>query len=329
MTHRGPALVVTSGEPAGIGPELCVKLAKRQLNSRLAVLGDPALLSERAAGVGVTIKELDGLSEAEPHRPGILNVLPVPLRKPSVAGRPETDNAPYVIKQIDLAIEACSTGSAQAMVTGPVQKSTIATAGLPFSGHTEYLAQRLKAPHPVMLLAGPSLRVALATTHLPLAEVPAAINRPGLEALLRTTATGLEELFGIAEPRIVVLGLNPHAGEAGLLGHEEQTVIAPSVRALRNQGLHVIGPLPADTGFVTAREQAADAVVAMFHDQGLPVIKTLDFGKVANVTLGLPIVRTSVDHGTALDIAGAGTADEGSLLFAVELALELAANRSP
>lgn len=320
-----PSLVITTGEPAGIGPELCAKVAMQALPARVAFLGDAELLAQRAQSTGsqVTVRLLNNATEIPPHEPGQMCIIPVPLARPSQPGQLDTANGPYVIELLNRAADRCRAGSAQAMVTAPVQKSTVADAGIPFSGHTEYLAERLGTPLPVMLLVGSQYRVALLTTHLPLAQVPAAVTGQRLTQTLKILHGDLAKRFFIAAPRILVLGLNPHAGEDGHLGREEIEVIQPALTALRQQGMDVLGPVPADTAFVTAKDKGIDAVLAMYHDQGLPVIKTLDFGEVVNVTLGLPIIRTSVDHGTALDIAGSGKASAASLQAAIKLAIEL------
>ncbi|MEE8308391.1 MAG: 4-hydroxythreonine-4-phosphate dehydrogenase PdxA [Gammaproteobacteria bacterium] len=319
------SLVITTGEPAGIGPELCARIASQALPARIAFVGDSELLVSRASAIGaeVTLRPLDPNDAIPKHEAGRLCIIPVPLAKSSQAGQLDAANAPYVVELLNHAVDYCRNGTAQAMVTAPVQKSTLAEAGIRFSGHTEYLAKRLGAPLPVMLLAGARLRVALVTTHLRLAEVPAAITAQRLTNTLQVLHGDLRKRFGIVQPRILVLGLNPHAGEAGHLGREEIEVIQPVVSSLRQQGMDLIGPVPADTAFVTAADRGIDAVLAMYHDQGLPVIKTLDFGEVVNVTLGLPIIRTSVDHGTALDIAGTGKASATSLLAAIDLAINL------
>jgi 4-hydroxythreonine-4-phosphate dehydrogenase len=320
-----PAIVVSSGEPAGIGPDICVALATRQFAARLAVLGDTALLVERAYALGktVAIEERRDLSDVAPHAVGTLQVLPLELAAPVTAGTLDTRNSAYVLAILRRAVELCVAGSAQAVVTAPVQKSVITQSGVAFSGHTELLAELTGAPQPVMLLAGKSLRVALATTHLPLRSVAAALDRAKLESLIRITHRDLQRRFRIARPRILVLGLNPHAGESGTLGTEEVSIIEPAVRALAAEGLDVIGPVSADTAFTPESLARCDVVVAMYHDQGLPVLKALSFGEIVNVTLGLPIVRTSVDHGTALALAGTGRARADSLFAAVELALQL------
>ena len=311
-----PTIAVTSGEPAGIGPEICRALARRRWPARLVVIGDTGLLGPQ-------------LPAFDPHgavRRGV-ETLHRPLSRPARPGRLDTRNAAYVLTLIDTAVEGCMRGVFDAMVTAPVHKGLINDAGIGFSGHTEYLAERTGARQPVMLLVGGGLRVALATTHLPLAEVSAALTRRGLAAVLRVLERDLRRRFGLRAPRILVCGLNPHAGESGHLGREEREVITPVVRRLRRAGMRLTGPVPADTAFVPVALDGHDAVLAMYHDQGLPVLKRASFGHAVNVTLGLPILRTSVDHGTALDIAGRGRADPGSLLEAVSLAIELAAGR--
>jgi len=299
--------------------------------ARLAVLGDPALLRARAEAIGV---ELDLVvrghaRETEPHRPGILQVLPVATAAAVTPGRLDEANAGYVLAMLEQAVALCRRGEAGALVTAPVQKSVIVESGRPFTGHTEFLADLTDTPLPVMLLAGPRLRVALATTHLPLRDVPAAITRDRLDQVLRVLARDFAAKLGIPEPRILVLGLNPHAGERGTLGDEEITTIGPALEALRADGLHLIGPVPADTAFTPESLARCDVVLAMYHDQGLPVLKASGFGEIVNVTLGLPIVRTSVDHGTALELAGTGRARHESLRAAVELAIELARHSAP
>ena len=300
MRKDRPVIALTSGEPAGVGPELCARLARESLGARLVVIGERELL--------------DGCPHIE-H---------VPLRRPVVPGRLDVANGPYVLALLDRAVRGCLDGEFDALVTAPVQKSVINDAGIAFTGHTEYLAERAKAAHVVMMLVGGGLRVALATTHLPLSEVPKAINRENLLQTLRVLDRDLRQRFRIARPRILVAGLNPHSGESGYLGREDIEVIAPAVAAAAAEGIAARGPLPADTLFVPERLKEADAVLAMYHDQGLPVLKFASFGRGVNVTLGLPFVRTSVDHGTALDIAGTGRADPGSLIEAVKLAIELA-----
>jgi 4-hydroxythreonine-4-phosphate dehydrogenase len=326
VTPDLPVVVVTSGEPAGIGPDICLALAKHHVGARLAVLADHGLLADRARMLGarVALRDCDTVAHVGPHLVGSLQVLPVALRAPVAAGQLDVANAAYVLDLLRRGAALCSAGAAQALVTAPVQKSVISESGVAFSGHTEFLAELTGAPLPVMLLASKSLRVALATTHLPLRAVPDALEPGRLERLLRIVHADLERRFAISHPRILVLGLNPHAGESGTLGGEERAIIEPVVRKLAAEGLAISGPVSADTAFTPDSLARCDVVVAMYHDQGLPAIKALAFGEVVNVTLGLPIVRTSVDHGTALALAGTGTAREASLLAAVELAIELA-----
>jgi 4-hydroxythreonine-4-phosphate dehydrogenase len=321
-----PRIAITPGEPAGVGPDLCVRLAQEAQPAELVAVADPSLLAARAERLGVPLTLRPFRADAPPqaHRTAELTVLPVALATPAVPGRLDVVNAPYVLETLRRAVSACQAGELAALVTGPVHKGVINDAGIAFSGHTEFLAA-LTGGEPVMMLACPGLRVALATTHLPLAAVPAALSRAGLERVLRTLHRDLMERFGIAAPRILVCGLNPHAGEGGHLGQEEIEVIAPVLEALRGEGMALVGPLPADTVFVPSHLEKADAVLAMYHDQGLPVLKHRCFGTAVNITLGLPLIRTSVDHGTALDLAGTGRADLGSLRAAVRAALDLVA----
>jgi 4-hydroxythreonine-4-phosphate dehydrogenase len=320
-----PLIVVSSGEPAGIGPDICLALADREIRARLAVLGDPLVMAARARALGSSpkLRECATPAQVGPHLGGTLQLLPVPARAPVQPGRLDVANSPYVLDMLRRGVELCRRGEARALVTAPVQKSVISQAGFEFSGHTELLAELTGAPLPVMLLAGKTLRVALATTHMPLRAVPDAIDAASLERLIRIAHDDLERLFKIDRPRVLVLGLNPHAGESGTLGSEERTIIEPVVRKLAAQGLRVTGPVSADTAFTPDSLAGCDLVVAMYHDQGLAPLKALSFGEIVNVTLGLPIVRTSVDHGTALALAGTGRARADSLVAAVELALDL------
>lgn len=329
-----PTIAVTIGEPAGIGPDLCVRLAEHSWPARLVLVGDIELLRERARRLGAGVRFGAYRRTASPPQ-GVVEVAHFPVAAPVAAGRLDPSNARTVLATLEAAAAGAMSGEFAAMVTAPVQKSVINDAGIAFTGHTEFLAARTKAAHVVMMLVGgnatQTLRVALATTHLPLAAVPAAITRESLAATLRVVAADLVGKFGLKRPRIAVCGLNPHAGEGGHLGREEIDLIAPVVASLREAGLDLVGPLPADTVFVPAQTKAFDCVVAMYHDQGLPVLKHASFGHGVNVTLGLPIVRTSVDHGTALDLAADGararTADPGSLFAAVNLGIELAGER--
>lgn len=331
---RLPRLAITSGEPAGIGPELCAQLASRQWPAQLVVLGDLELLRERARNSAPAVQFRHWRGEVAGLPPsGTLDVLHIGLRAPAQAGRPDLRNAPHVLELLDRAIDGCVAGEFDAMVTAPIHKGVIcdslAAAGAAatpaaFSGHTEYLAARTGCQRVVMMLVGGGMRVALATTHLPLAAVAAALTAEVVEHSLRILHCDLRQRFGLAAPRILVAGLNPHAGEGGHLGREEIDVIIPVLERLRAEGMQLAGPLPADTLFVPHTLAQGDAVLAMYHDQGLPVLKHASFGGGVNVTLGLPIIRTSVDHGTAFDLAGSGAADPGSLFAAVELAAAMA-----
>jgi 4-hydroxythreonine-4-phosphate dehydrogenase len=313
-----PRVAITTGEPAGIGPEIATVAAADALDADLILIGDETLLATRASAAGVAWH-----ARATVHH--------VPLAAAARAGRLDVRNAAYVLATLDHAIDGALAGRYDAIVTAPVQKSVINDAGVAFTGHTEYLAARAKAPQVVMMLAGDTahgpLRVALATTHLPLAEVPRALSVDGLLQVMQVLVHDLKRRFGVARPRIAVTGLNPHAGEGGYLGREEIEVIAPAVARMRSAGHAVDGPLPADTLFVPSIAQRYDAVLAMFHDQGLPVLKYATFGHGVNITLGLPFIRTSVDHGTALDVAGTGHADAGSMRAALALAVQLATRR--
>jgi 4-hydroxythreonine-4-phosphate dehydrogenase len=323
-------IAITAGEPAGIGPDILLAAAMQPFPRPLCAIADRGLLEARAAQLGLAIELVDadavdtaGVRQSDAHRPGLLPVQHVPLRAPVTAGQLRSENSPYVLATLDAAVDGCMAGRYGAMVTGPVQKSIIIEAGIPFSGHTEYLAERTGSEQVVMLLAAGTLRVALATTHLPLSAVPAAITAQLLQGTLRVLAHDLAHRFGVAQPRIAVLGLNPHAGESGHLGREEIEVISPALDALRAQGMQLLGPLPADTAFTPPALAQCDAVLALYHDQGLPTLKHVGFGNAVNITLGLPIVRTSVDHGTALDLAGTGRASAESLAHAITLACEL------
>ena len=323
MPDAAPVIALTPGEPAGIGAEIAVKAAHRAVPARLVAIADPALLERAAARLGLRTRLVDA-DHGSRHARGVLRVIPVRLAAPVTPGRPDPRNAACVIEALERAVAGCLDGAFDAMVTGPVQKSAVNAAGIPFRGHTEYLAERCAAARAVMMLAADDLRVALHTTHLPLRSVPRALDADDLERVVRVVHGDLERLFGIDSPRVSVCGLNPHAGEDGHLGREELEIIGPTLERLRGDGLAVTGPLPADTAFTRDALRRVDAVLAMYHDQGLPVIKHLGFGRVVNVTLGLPIVRTSVDHGTALDLAGTGKARADSLLRAIEVAARFA-----
>jgi 4-hydroxythreonine-4-phosphate dehydrogenase len=324
MSH--PILAITSGEPAGVGPDLCAALPRRDWPARLVVLGDRALIAARVHAVEPSVEVID-YQPGGSARPGAIEVLHVPLAAPAVPGQLDATNGRYVLDILDRAIAGCKSGEFAGMVTAPVHKGIICDAGVPFSGHTEYLAEATGTPLVVMMLVGGGMRVALATTHLPLKDVSAAITRPLLTDTLRILHADLVRDFGLPAPRILVAGLNPHAGEGGHMGTEEIDTIIPVLEQLRAEGMDLVGPLPADTLFVPHTLQQGDAVLSMFHDQGLPVLKHASFGGGVNVTLGLPIIRTSVDHGTALDLAGSGRADPGSLFAAVELAITMAKAR--
>ncbi len=300
MTKNKPVIALASGEPAGIGPELCVRLCAERLDARIVAIGDRELLH------------------------GCPHIEHVALQRARVPGNLDPANSRYVLAVLDRAVRGCLEGEFDAMVTAPVHKGVINDAGIGFTGHTEYLAERAKAAHVVMMLVGGGLRVALATTHLPLSQVPGAITTENLLRTLQVLDADLRRRFRIARPRILVAGLNPHSGESGHLGREDIEVIAPAIAAAADAGIAARGPIPADTLFVPERLSAADCALAMYHDQGLPVLKYASFGRGVNVTLGLPFVRTSVDHGTALELAGTGKADPGSLIEATKLAIELA-----
>jgi len=325
-----PRIAVTPGEPAGIGPDLLIGLAGQTRSAELVVIADPDLLSERARLLGkrLTIRTYDSSREPAPGIPGELLLCPEPLAAKVSPGQLNPLNSPYVLATLDRAANGCLSGEFSAMLTAPVQKSVIAEAGINFTGHTEYLAALCEVEQPVMLLCADRLRVALLTTHLPLAAVPAAITAERITAIGRILASDLDRFFGLTEPRIAVLGLNPHAGEAGQLGREEIDIITPALDRLRAEGLNLTGPLPADSAFTPAKLAQFDAVLAMYHDQGLPVLKHAGFGNAVNVTLGLPIIRTSVDHGTALELAGSGKADAGSLLAALQMAQQMTQMRA-
>jgi len=317
-----PTIAVTAGEPAGIGAEVCAALLDAALPARIVVIADRELLRARTHREWFDYRGGCTVTSAS------VCVLHVPLSKPSIAGQLDTANSAYVLHTIGIAADGCIDKMFDAMATAPVHKGVINDAGIAFTGHTEFLAERTRTPQVVMMLAGGGMRVALATTHLALKEVAAHITREGLTRTLNILHRDLQLHFGIARPRIAVAGLNPHAGESGHMGREEIEVIAPVINELRAGGLQLSDPLPADTLFNPERLKHFDAVLAMYHDQGLPVLKYASFGAGVNVTLGLPIIRTSVDHGTALDIAGTGRADPGSLIAAVELAIELACARA-
>lgn len=327
MNHQqspAPRLVITAGEPAGIGPDLCLMLASHSFPAQLVIAADPELLAHRARQLDlpVTLQTFDP-EDRTPAKTGTLLVAPVAMKAPSSAGQLNKANSQYVLDTLTLATQGCLDGTFDAIVTAPVHKGVINDAGIPFSGHTEFLAEQTGTEKVVMMLATEGLRVALATTHLPLAEVSTAITRDSLTQIIDILYREMQVKFGLSRPHILVCGLNPHAGEGGHLGSEELDTIIPVLNQCRGKGMNLTGPLPADTLFNPEWLETADAVLAMYHDQGLPVLKFKGFGKAVNITLGLPIIRTSVDHGTALDLAGTGQADPGSLYTAINSALEM------
>ncbi|MBU1332409.1 MAG: 4-hydroxythreonine-4-phosphate dehydrogenase PdxA [Gammaproteobacteria bacterium] len=329
---RTPVFALTSGEPAGIGPDLCLLLARDAQPAALVVIASRTLLAERATQLGLQIELLDvgpGQWPSQPAPAGSLYVWDTPLAEPVVAGQLDVANAGYVLQTLTRAAEGCLAGDFAGMITAPVHKGVINQAGIAFSGHTEFLADLTQTPQVVMMLATEGLRVALVTTHLPLKDIAAAITEERLLRVTRILAADLRSKFGIAQPRILVCGLNPHAGEGGHLGREEIEIIEPTLVRLREEGIDLIGPLPADTLFTPKHLEHCDAVLAMYHDQGLPVLKYKGFGAAVNITLGLPIIRTSVDHGTALDLAGSGNVDSGSLKVALHTAYAMAASQQP
>jgi 4-hydroxythreonine-4-phosphate dehydrogenase len=330
MASALPLIAISSGEPAGIGPDICLALANEPRRERFVVLGDTELLESRARQLSlrVSIRSLRKPEEALVHTPGELQVIEHRVQTPVTPGELNPDNAGYVVKLISEGARGCLHGTYAALVTAPVQKSVIADSGTQFMGHTEFLAELCGVAQPVMLLTRDTLRVALVTTHLPLRDVPQAITAERITRVVHVLDADLRRLFGIAAPRILVLGLNPHAGENGHLGSEEREIIEPCLAVLRNRGIDVTGPRPADTAFTERSLAGFDAVLAMYHDQGLTPIKAGGFGRIVNVTLGLPIIRTSVDHGTALALAGSGDADPASLGCALELAATIAARQA-
>jgi 4-hydroxythreonine-4-phosphate dehydrogenase len=322
MTTPAIRIAVTPGEPAGIGPDLCLLLAQQPQDMELVVICDPQLLEERAVRMGLacSYRRFDPGSAPRGTRAGEMCILPVALRAPVECGRLDSANAAYVLETLDRAIDGCLQEAFAALVTGPIHKAIINDAGITFSGHTEYLAAATHTDDVVMMLATDDLRVALVTTHAPLSQISALITRDRLRRVIRVLHAALQTRFGIASPHIKVCGLNPHAGEGGHLGHEEIDTLIPVLQQLRAEGLDLDGPVPADTVFTPANIARSDAILAMYHDQGLPVLKHTGFGRAVNITLGLPIIRTSVDHGTAMELAGTGHVDTGSLQQALKLA---------
>lgn len=318
-----PRIILSSGEPAGIGPDLCLlAAASGHYPCDLVVMGDPELLRSRAKLLHLDL-EFESHVAATPSRSGVMRIMAIEGAGSSACGRLSVDSAEYVLGMLRTGVSACLAGEFDALVTAPVHKGIINDAGIPFTGHTEFIAE-MTGGHPVMMLATDGLKVALATTHLPLAEVSSAITQDGLSVVLDVLHRDLVRRFGIPQPHILVCGLNPHAGEGGHLGMEEIEVIQPVLDHFRGKGLNLVGPLPADTVFLPKYLETADAVLAMYHDQGLPVLKYKGFGRAVNITLGLPIIRTSVDHGTALDLAGTGRIDRGSLDVAIQSAIDMA-----
>ncbi|WP_145606771.1 4-hydroxythreonine-4-phosphate dehydrogenase PdxA [Yersinia intermedia] len=328
MHNHNNRIVITPGEPAGVGPDLVVALAQQDWPVELVVCADPALLLARASQLNLPLQ----LREYQPGKPalaqlaGTLTILPVKTATAVIPGKLDVQNSHYVVETLAKACDGAISGEFSALVTGPVQKSIINDAGIPFIGHTEFFADRSLCPRVVMMLATEELRVALATTHLPLLAVPGAITQASLHEVITILDHDLKTKFGISQPQIYVCGLNPHAGEGGHMGHEEIDTIIPALDALRQKGINLIGPLPADTLFQPKYLQHADAVLAMYHDQGLPVLKYQGFGRAVNITLGLPFIRTSVDHGTALELAATGSADVGSFITALNLAIKMINN---
>jgi len=320
-----PRLVVTPGEPAGIGPDLILQLSATPGNAELIVIADKKMMQERAEMLSIPVQFSAYQSEAlaSVNNPGEIKIIDIKCQEPVKAGHLNSSNSHYVLETLTRATEACLSGEFDGIVTAPLHKGIINDAGVAFTGHTEFLAELTQAELPVMMLAADSLRVALATTHLPLKNVSKAISKDSLKQVITILHQDLVLKFGIKSPHILICGLNPHAGEGGHMGHEEIDTIEPVINELKNAGMNLSGPLPADTLFTPKYLETADAVLAMYHDQGLPVLKYVGFGHAINVTLGLPIIRTSVDHGTALDLAGTGKATTGSLIAAIETAIKM------
>ncbi len=328
INSKLPRIIITTGEPAGIGPDIIVQVAQENINADIVVIGDPDLLQDRASILGLPLSLIEfNDTKNQKHTTKNLKIIPVKTKTHTIAGNLDTRNVEYVLYLLKTACRACLNHEFDAMVTAPIQKSIINDAGIVFSGHTEFLADICQTTS-VMMLANHALRVALVTTHLPLSKVSKTITKDKLIQILQIIESDLRNKFSINKPHILVCGLNPHAGENGHLGCEENDVIIPAINTLKNQGLDIIGPQPADTAFTPKMIDSFDIIVAMYHDQGLPVLKSLGFGEVVNVTLGLPIVRTSVDHGTALQLAGTGNASHSSLLKAIQYAINIAGNTS-
>jgi len=324
-----PRIIITTGDPAGIGPDIAIQIAQQAWPAEIVVIADEELLTQRAQQISlpISLTVCDPNQTPEVHQPGKLKIIPIMLNVDAQPGKLNPANSWYVIRSLETAVNLCESGAAHAMVTGPVNKLVINKTGVPFTGHTEFLAKRCNVSHTVMMFVAEKLKVALATTHVPIAKLSAAITKESLRWTITVLANELKNRFQIASPKIFVCGLNPHAGEGGYLGTEENEIITPVLDEFRAQGINLIGPLPADTLFTPKYLDQADAVLAMYHDQALPIVKYMSFGHAVNITLGLPFIRTSVDHGTAADIAGTGKADAGSMAAAIELAIEL--TRSP
>lgn len=323
-----PRIALTSGEPAGIGPDIIIKALQSDFQAQLIVIGDPQLFRQRAQQLGIktTIVTLNSSDSASLHQAGTIQVLPTPLAADVELGKLDVRNAPYVLETLRISGQGCLDGEFDAIVTPPVHKGILCETGAHFSGHTEFYQDLCQSPQVVMMLASQAMRVALVTTHLPLKDIPTAITPEAISSVVRALHRDLKTRFGCPNPQILVCGLNPHAGEDGHLGREEIDTIIPTLETLREEGIQLIGPLPADTLFQNKYLEQADCVLAMYHDQGLPVLKYSGFGNAVNITLGLPIIRTSVDHGTALDLAGTGKASDGSLKVAIENAITMANN---
>ena len=329
MTACPPRLIITAGEPAGIGPDICLTLARQRPACHLAVIADANVLQQRAAQLGLAVKMnvVTDPGAGVTNEPGILNIISIPAAETVTPGQLDAGNSRYVLQSIETAVQLCLDKQFDAVVTAPVHKGIINQAGFAFTGHTEYLQQLTHAPSPVMMLATEGLRVALVTTHAPLRAISDMITTDRIRRTVDIVWHELQRDFGIHQPRLLVCGLNPHAGEDGHLGREEIDIIIPALEQCRQQGMSIQGPLPADTLFIPKYLEHCDAVIAMYHDQGLPVLKYKGFGQAINITLGLPIVRTSVDHGTALELAGSGRADAGSLIAAVDTAADMVRHR--
>lgn len=325
MTNEIPRLALTPGEPAGIGPDLILQLSSAPKDAELIVVADKKMMQERAEQLNIAIQfsAYQRDTKASVNKPGEIKIIDIKCREPVKAGCLNSANSNYVLETLTRATQGCISKEFAAIVTAPLHKGIINDAGVAFTGHTEFLAELTKAELPVMMLAADKLRVALATTHLPLKDVSAAISKDSLRQVIRILHQDLVTKFGIESPHILICGLNPHAGESGHMGHEEIDTIEPVINELKQAGMNLSGPLPADTLFTPKYLETADAVLAMYHDQGLPVLKHVGFGHAINVTLGLPIIRTSVDHGTALDLAGTGKASTGSLVAALDAAIEM------